>query len=128
LAIKDLSFTVKHMEKIGVVGRTGAGKSSLTLGLFRLIEAEGGSIFIDGIEIATLGLQKLRSSISIIPQDPFLFAGSVRENLDPFDQIDDNEIWRALEKTNMKTFVKSLEEGIDHKLLLGGGNISLGQR
>ena len=123
-----MSFTIKPKEKIGIVGRTGAGKSSLTLAIFRLIEAAGGSIIIDGLDISTIGVYRLRSSISIIPQDSFLFAGSLRENLDPFQKLDDARIWTALEKANLKSFVQSLEGGLDFELSQGGDNISLGQR
>lgn len=107
LVLNGLSFTVKGGEKVGIVGRTGAGKSSLTLSLFRIIEASHGQITIDGVDISKLGLHALRSRLTIIPQDPVLFSGTLRLNLDPFDRHTDDEIWRALEHAHLKAFVKS---------------------
>ena len=102
---------------MGIVGRTGAGKSSLTLGLFRIIEAAGGSIIIDDHNIALFGLQDLRSRITIIPQDPVLFADTLRANLDPFDKYTDNEVWKCLETATLKDYVISLEANWFIKLL-----------
>lgn len=93
--LKNLDFTIESCEKIGIVGRTGAGKSSIIQALFRLAYNEG-DIEIDGINISTLGLHDLRSKISIIPQDPILFSGTMRTNLDPFEDICDDDIWNAL--------------------------------
>lgn len=107
LVLNGLSFTVSGGEKIGIVGRTGAGKSSLTLALFRIIEAAGGKILIDNVEISNLGLHTLRSRLTIIPQDPVLFSGSLRLNLDPFNKRSDDDIWRALAHAHLKDFVKS---------------------
>ncbi|KAJ2811322.1 ATP-binding cassette glutathione S-conjugate transporter ycf1 [Coemansia furcata] len=95
-ALNDLSFVVRSKEKIGIVGRTGAGKSSLTYALMRLVEADSGCIIIDGIDISTIGLHDLRSRISIIPQDPSLFEGTIRDNLDPAHQYTDDEVWAAI--------------------------------
>ncbi|KAJ2061111.1 ATP-binding cassette glutathione S-conjugate transporter ycf1 [Coemansia sp. S146] len=95
-ALNDLSFVVRSKEKIGIVGRTGAGKSSLTYALMRLVEADSGSIVIDGVNISTIGLHDLRSHISIIPQDPSLFEGTIRDNLDPTHQCTDDEVWAAI--------------------------------
>ncbi|XP_063974580.1 multidrug resistance-associated protein 1 isoform X9 [Diachasmimorpha longicaudata] len=128
LVLKGISFTVEGGEKIGIVGRTGAGKSSLTLALFRIIEAAEGKIIIDDIDIATLGLHSLRSRLTIIPQDPVLFSGSLRLNLDPFDRHGDEEVWRALEHAHLKTFVQSLPNGLSHVVSEGGDNLSVGQR
>ena len=94
---------------MGIVGRTGAGKSSLTLGLFRIIKAAGGSIIIDDHNIALFGLQDLRSHVTIIPQDPILLTDTLRANLDPFDKYTDNEVWKCLESANLKDYVMSLE-------------------
>lgn len=128
LVLRGISFDVNGGEKIGIVGRTGAGKSSLTLALFRIIESSGGKIFIDGIDISTLGLHNLRSRLTIIPQDPVLFSGSLRLNLDPFDTKSDEELWKALELAHLKTFVKSLTAGLNHEISEGGENLSVGQR
>ncbi|XP_076628337.1 multidrug-Resistance like Protein 1 isoform X1 [Colletes latitarsis] len=128
LVLHGLTFTIKGGEKVGIVGRTGAGKSSLTLGLFRIIEAAAGQIFIDNIDIAKLGLHDLRSRLTIIPQDPVLFSGSLRMNLDPFNRHTDDEIWRALEHAHLKSFIKNLPNGILHEVTEGGENLSIGQR
>uniref|UniRef100_A0A6Q2XP15 Multidrug resistance-associated protein 1 n=1 Tax=Esox lucius TaxID=8010 RepID=A0A6Q2XP15_ESOLU len=128
LAIRDITVAIQGGEKVGIVGRTGAGKSSLTLGLFRIIEACEGEIQIDGVNIATLGLHELRSRITIIPQDPVLFSGSLRMNLDPFDGYSDEEVWRALELAHLKSFVSGLPDKLKHECSEGGENLSLGQR
>lgn len=128
LVLDKISFDVKGGEKIGIVGRTGAGKSSLTLSLFRIIESAGGSITIDGQDISKLGLHALRSRLTIIPQDPVLFSGTLRLNLDPFDKYNDEEIWRSLEHAHLKVFVKGLAAGINHEITEGGENLSVGQR
>ncbi|KAJ2112391.1 Canalicular multispecific organic anion transporter 2 [Coemansia sp. RSA 922] len=99
--LDDLSFVVGSKEKIGIVGRTGAGKSSLTYALMRLVEADSGSITIDGTDISTIGLYDLRSRISIIPQDPSLFVGTIRDNLDPTHQYTDDEVWAAINTCNI---------------------------
>uniref|UniRef100_T1GTR9 ABC transporter domain-containing protein n=1 Tax=Megaselia scalaris TaxID=36166 RepID=T1GTR9_MEGSC len=125
---RGINFKVNGGEKIGIVGRTGAGKSSLTLALFRIIEAAGGKITIDGIDISILGLHALRSRLTIIPQDPVLFSGSLRRNLDPFETKKDEEIWKALELAHLKTFAKTLTAGLNHEISEGGENLSVGQR
>ncbi|KAG0285920.1 hypothetical protein BGZ96_009897 [Linnemannia gamsii] len=159
--LRSLSFEVEGGEKVGIVGRTGAGKSSLTLALFRVVEAMdsywarvgshgggadgavdlshggegtlgdmvgGGSIEIDGVDISTLGLYTLRSHLSIIPQDPTLFAGTIRENLDPFAQTSDSDLWEALERAHLKDYISSLSGGLSHEVSQGGENFSVGQR
>ncbi|KAJ2087177.1 ABC transporter C member 13 [Coemansia sp. RSA 986] len=96
LVLKDLSFSVRSNEKIGIVGRTGAGKSSMAQALMRIVEPASGKIVIDGVDISSIGLFDLRSRISIIPQDPALFTGTIRDNLDPLHQHSDEAIWKAI--------------------------------
>merc|ERR1711953_179741 len=115
-------------EKIGIVGRTGAGKSSLTLALFRIVESAGGSISIDGVNISQLGLGKLRSRITIIPQDPVLFAGDMRMNLDQLEQYKDEAVWSALEQAHLKTTIAGLPGGLHFEVTEGGENLSVGHR
>nr|CAD7574755.1 unnamed protein product [Timema californicum] len=128
LVLRGINVTVEGGEKVGIVGRTGAGKSSLTLALFRIIEAADGSILIDGEDISQLGLHTLRSRLTIIPQDPVLFSGTLRRNLDPFATFSDIDVWQALEHAHLKTFVKSLPAGLNHEVSEGGENLSVGQR
>ncbi|XP_063922484.1 multidrug resistance-associated protein 1 isoform X3 [Zophobas morio] len=128
LVLKGVNFSIQGGEKVGIVGRTGAGKSSLTLALFRIIEAAEGEILIDGVNIAGLGLHTLRSRLTIIPQDAVLFSGSLRMNLDPFDKHTDEEVWTALEHAHLKSFVKGLTAGLYHEVSEGGENLSVGQR
>ena len=109
------------------MGRTGAGKSSLIATLFRLAEPEG-QIIIDGIDIKTIGLHELRTKVSIIPQDPVLFAGSLRKNLDPFNEYEDQQLWDALEAAKFKESVTDLTNGLDSVMTEGGSNFSIGQR
>uniref|UniRef100_A0A8C6P333 ABC-type glutathione-S-conjugate transporter n=1 Tax=Nothobranchius furzeri TaxID=105023 RepID=A0A8C6P333_NOTFU len=128
LALKGITLNVDKREKVGIVGRTGAGKSSLALGIFRILEAAKGKIFIDGVNIADIGLHDLRSRVTIIPQDPILFSGSLRMNLDPFDTYTDEEIWSSLELAHLKTFVSNLPDKLSYECSEGGENLSLGQR
>lgn len=99
--LKGLTFSVNRNERIGVVGRTGAGKSSLTLALFRFLEARSGSITVDGVDISKIKLHDLRSRLAIIPQDPVLFSGTVRSNLDPFDNHTDGELFDSLQRVHL---------------------------
>ncbi|GAN04018.1 multidrug resistance-associated ABC transporter [Mucor ambiguus] len=99
--LRDLSFSIKPREKIGIVGRTGSGKSTLALSFFRFVEASAGSIVIDGIDIKDLGTEDLRSNLTIIPQDPTLFSGTLRSNMDPFDQFDDESIYAAFRRVHL---------------------------
>ncbi|XP_069605222.1 ATP-binding cassette sub-family C member 3 isoform X1 [Ranitomeya imitator] len=128
LVLKNLSLEVKGGEKVGIVGRTGAGKSSMTLCLFRILEAAEGLIKIDGVNISEIGLHNLRSMLTIIPQDPVLFSGTLRMNLDPFDKYSDDDLWKALELSNLKKFVSSQTEKLDYECSEGGENLSVGQR
>ncbi|XP_060521468.1 probable multidrug resistance-associated protein lethal(2)03659 [Cylas formicarius] len=121
--LKDISFEVKSKHKIGIVGRTGAGKSSIISTLFRLYDFEG-NVSIDGIDTKTISLDLLRDKISIIPQDPLLFQGTIRENIDPLRRYSDAEVWQTLDQVHMKEHIDTLELAItDH-----GSNFSTGQR
>uniref|UniRef100_A0A8C9FEH0 Uncharacterized protein n=1 Tax=Pavo cristatus TaxID=9049 RepID=A0A8C9FEH0_PAVCR len=128
LVLLGITCNIGSTEKVGVVGRTGAGKSSLTNCLFRVLEAAGGKIIIDGLDIATIGLHDLRQNLTIIPQDPVLFTGTLRMNLDPFDQYTDEEVWKALELAHLKAYVQELPERLQHNVSEGGENLSVGQR
>uniref|UniRef100_A0A672I6Q9 ATP-binding cassette, sub-family C (CFTR/MRP), member 2 n=1 Tax=Salarias fasciatus TaxID=181472 RepID=A0A672I6Q9_SALFA len=128
LVLHGITCDIGSAEKIGIVGRTGAGKSSLTNCLFRIIEAAEGRILIDGIDIAKLGLHDLRSNLTIIPQDPVLFCGTLRMNLDPFDKFSDEDVWKVLELSHLKDFAAGLKEGLQHEVSEGGENLSVGQR
>ncbi|XP_035239758.1 multidrug resistance-associated protein 5 isoform X3 [Anguilla anguilla] len=128
LVLKKVSFTIRPKEKIGIVGRTGSGKSSLGVVLFRLVEPCGGSIKIDGINICDIGLADLRSKLSIIPQEPVLFSGTVRSNLDPFNQYAEELIWDVLERTHMKECVSQLPLKLESEVVENGENFSVGER
>ncbi|KAI6218012.1 Mrp-4 [Aphelenchoides fujianensis] len=128
LVVKHINARIEPGQRVGIVGRTGAGKSSLTLALFRLIEPAEGAIVIDGVDIATIGLHDLRSRLTIIPQDPCLFSGSLRFNLDPFGRHSDHELWQVLEMAHLKDFAAGLTDGLSQEITEGGGNLSVGQR
>ncbi|KAM0353414.1 hypothetical protein ACHAP4_008660 [Fusarium culmorum] len=128
LVLKNISLDIKSHEKIGVVGRTGAGKSSLTLALFRLIEPATGHIGIDNVDTSAIGLLDLRRRLAIIPQDAALFEGTVRDNLDPGHVHDDTELWSVLEHARLKDHVSSMDGGLEAKINEGGSNLSQGQR
>ena len=127
--LKDLSFRIEGGTSCGIVGRTGSGKSSLMLSLFRLIPVTGGIISIDGVDISSVAIDLLRKQIAIIPQDPVLFSGSLRSNLDPFEKHSDEAIWKALARAQLKAHVTSMsDKGLYAELQEGGGNLSCGQR
>ncbi|KAF1769727.1 hypothetical protein GCK72_001544 [Caenorhabditis remanei] len=128
LVLHGVSAHIKSGEKIGIVGRTGAGKSSLTLALFRIVEADEGSIEVDGIDISVLNLDDLRSRLTIVPQDPVCFSGSLRMNLDPFSTFSNAQIWEALRNAHLAHFVEILPGGLDFPISEGGENVSVGQR
>ena len=127
LVLKNVCFSIEPSEKIGIVGRTGAGKSSLISVLYRLGEPCG-TITIDGVDTKTIGLHDLRKKMSIIPQDPVLFSGTMRYNLDPFDEYTDAELWEALEQVQLKSAVQQLEGQLEGEVSEGGSNFSVGQR
>lgn len=128
LVLRNITCHIRAREKIGVVGRTGAGKSSLMNALFRMTEAASGSITIDGINIAHIGLEDLRSRLAIIPQDPTLFAGTVRSNLDPFGLYTDESLWRALANVYLREQVESMGKGLESPVTEFGENLSVGSR
>ncbi|XP_029968450.1 multidrug resistance-associated protein 4-like [Salarias fasciatus] len=127
LVLKNLNVVFTSKEKVGVVGRTGAGKSSLISALFRLAEPEG-RITIDGFLTSEIGLHTLRQRMSIIPQDPVLFTGTMRKNLDPFRQHTDEDLWNALQEVQMKAVVEELPNKLETVLTESGSNFSVGQR
>uniref|UniRef100_A0A669BFM6 ATP-binding cassette sub-family C member 5 n=1 Tax=Oreochromis niloticus TaxID=8128 RepID=A0A669BFM6_ORENI len=128
LVLNKISCTIRPKEKVGIIGRTGSGKSSLGVALFRLVECSGGSILIDGVDISDIGLADLRSKLSIIPQDPVLFSGTVRSNLDPFNQYSEEKIWDALERSHMKECVSQLPLKLESEVVENGENFSVGER
>lgn len=128
LVLKGISLRINGGEKIGVVGRTGSGKSTLIQVFFRLVEPSAGTIIIDGVDICKLGLHDLRSRFGIIPQDPVLFQGTVRSNIDPLEQYSDDEIWKSLERCQLKDVVAAKPEKLDAVVAENGDNWSVGQR
>ncbi|KAI6703370.1 hypothetical protein NL676_012506 [Syzygium grande] len=126
--LHGLSFSAAPCEKLGVVGRTGAGKSSMINALFRIVELEKGRILIDGCNTYKIGLEDLRKVLSIIPQSPVLFSGSVRFNLDPFNEHNDADLWEAFERTHLKDVIRRNSYGLDAEVSEGGENFSVGQR
>jgi len=125
--IKDFSVSIKPGEKVGIMGRTGAGKSSLISILFRLAESRG-EILIDGVNISDIGLHDLRRNMSIIPQDPVLFGGTMRYNLDPLEAHTDQELWQVLDQVQLKDAVQALQGQLSGEVTEGGGNFSVGQK
>ncbi|OUM67331.1 hypothetical protein PIROE2DRAFT_40147 [Piromyces sp. E2] len=127
--LHNISLDIKSYENIGVVGRTGAGKSSIIMTLFRLVAPEAGSaITIDDVSIMDLKLSELRQRISIIPQDPTLFSGTIRFNMDPFNEHTDEEIWKGLENASLKQAISELDGKLEAEVRTNGENFSVGQR
>ncbi|CAN7939451.1 unnamed protein product, partial [Ixodes hexagonus] len=127
LVLREINLDICPGEKLGIVGRTGAGKSTIALSLFRIIEAAAGKIVVDDVDIATLGLHDLRSRITIIPQDPVLLRGTLRFNLDPAGQHSTEELWTALDKSHIGNVFRE-DCGLDFEVAEGGLNLSVGQR
>lgn len=126
--LQSLSLSIRPREKIGIVGRTGAGKSTLLATLLRLVEVSEGCVLIDGVDIATLGLETLRRAIAVIPQEPTLFSGKLRDNLDPFHEHDDEALWSVLRRSRLFDAVQALEGRLDAVVAENGDNFSVGQR
>nr|GEW88477.1 putative ABC transporter C family member 15 isoform X2 [Tanacetum cinerariifolium] len=126
--LKSITCTFPGKKKVGVVGRTGSGKSTLIQAIFRVVEPTEGFITIDGVDICKIGLHDLRSRLSIIPQDPTMFEGTVRGNLDPLDQYPDADIWEALDKCQLGDIVRGKEKKLEFPVVEGGENWSVGQR
>ena len=125
--LKNVTFKVDAQQKIGIAGRTGAGKSSLVAALMRMPESQG-RIIIDGVDINQINLKASRQVVSIIPQDPLLFSGSLRRNIDPLRKSSDADIWQVLEEVHLKVLTTNLKNQLDHELTEGGDNFSVGER
>ncbi|KAJ6415090.1 hypothetical protein OIU84_003983 [Salix udensis] len=128
LVLRGISCVIDGGHKIGIVGRTGSGKTTLISALFRLVEPTEGKIIIDSLDISTIGLHDLRAQVGIIPQDPTLFRGSVRYNLDPLSEHTDLQIWEVLEKCQLQEAIQQKDEGLNAKVAQDGSNWSMGQR
>ncbi|KAG6587116.1 Multidrug resistance protein ABC Superfamily [Phytophthora cinnamomi] len=128
LVLRDLNFSVRGGEKLGIVGRTGAGKSSLTMALFRINELTTGSILIDGVDVSTIGLTSLREKLSIIPQNPVLFKGTLRNYLDPFGDFSDDQLWACLRQVGLGSRVEAEDGKLDALVEENGENFSVGER
>ncbi|RZC93069.1 hypothetical protein C5167_028427 [Papaver somniferum] len=128
LVLNGISFKIEGGHKIGIVGRTGCGKTTLVSALFRLVEPVGGKIIVDGVDISTIGLHDLRSRLGIIPQEPTLFNGTVRYNLDPPSRYTDQELWKVLQKCQLEEAVQEKGGGLDSLVADDGSNWSMGQR
>jgi ABC-type multidrug transport system fused ATPase/permease subunit len=128
LVLNKVSFTIEDKEKVGIVGRTGSGKSSLLTSIFRFENLYSGQIFIDNVDISTIPLSVLRSRLCIIPQEPVLFCGTLRFNLDPFDEHTDLRLWEVIDIIGLKEMVSSLPKQLLYDIAEGGDNLSVGQR
>jgi len=130
LVLRSVSINIPGGHKVGICGRTGSGKSSLMLALFRIVEPEAGSqIWIDGVDVLSIGLSTLRNSLTIIPQDPVMFSGTLRYNLDPFSEFSDEDIWTALDRAQLKEdILNTFPEKLSHVVSEKGENVSVGQR
>lgn len=128
LVLDDMTVTIEAGSAVGFCGRTGSGKSSTMLTLFRVLELEAGRILIDGVDVASMPLDVLRKAIAMLPQDPLMFSGPVRDNLDPFDEHTDSALWNALERAQIAPAIRSLPDGLDAEVGEGGDLFSVGER
>ncbi|XP_006872640.1 PREDICTED: ATP-binding cassette sub-family C member 11 [Chrysochloris asiatica] len=128
IVLNGINLTIRSQEVVGIVGRTGSGKSSLGVALFRLVEPTAGRILIDGVDICSIGLEELRSKLSVIPQDPVLFSGTIRFNLDPFDCYTDEQIWNALGRTFLIKTISKFPKRLQAEVVENGENFSVGER
>ncbi|XP_047568306.1 ATP-binding cassette sub-family C member 11 isoform X1 [Lutra lutra] len=128
IILNGINLTIHGHEVVGIVGRTGSGKSSLGVALFRLVEPAAGRILIDGVDICSISLVELRSKFSVVPQDPVLLSGTIRFNLDPFDHYTDEQIWDVLERTFLSTTISKLPQGLQAEVVESGRNFSVGER
>lgn len=126
--LKGISLDFPARAKVAIAGTTGCGKSSLLLVLLRMLEPRSGRVLLNGVDISDLGLATLRSAVGLVPQDPVLFSGSLRHNLDPFDAFTDGRIWQALRRVQLADVVEDLPTKLQHLILEEGANISFGQR
>ncbi|KAI9224695.1 P-loop containing nucleoside triphosphate hydrolase protein [Blastocladiella britannica] len=126
--LKNVTLDIRPQEKIGIVGRTGSGKSTLLVSLLRIVEACNGKVTIDGVDVSKIGLRKLRETIAIIPQEPIMFLGTIRSNLDPFNKSTDDEIWHALEAVHLKDRIWSMPQRLESPVVENGKNFSVGAR
>lgn len=127
LVLNNINITIRAKEKIGIVGRTGAGKSSVVAALFRLVDIEG-TVLVDNVDTKTVPLNLLRSKVSIIPQEPVLLQGTIRWNLDPFDEYKDDQLWMALKEVKLDDLVQEQPGGLYSIVFEGGSNFSVGQK
>ncbi len=126
--LKGISARFEHGEKVGIIGRTGAGKTSITVALYRLAEATSGRVTVDGVDVSKIGLKRLRSAIAIIPQDPVLFSGTLRSNLDPFDEHQDAELYDAMGRACLLEGEGAKRFALDMVIDDEGANLSIGER
>jgi len=126
--IRGIGLSFREAQKVGIAGKTGCGKSTLLLSLLRIVEPCGGRVLLNGLDTATVGLTTLRRNVGLVPQDPVVFSGSLRQNLDPFGHFTEEQLWQALRQVQLAEHVESLPGRLDHGVACGGGNLSMGQR